>query len=284
MKRVSKKTRQATAIASVIVAAAILYTFFVFRVDDATKYMNELFLFSVLAVAIPSSILDFEHSRWINAIDDQMPTFVREISEAYETGLTLVGAFEHVVKSGVIKKPLSDEIKRITAQMSWGLTFEEALGNFKERIDSPVVNRFCALVLEASRSGGEIRKVFIATSGFMEEMRESDREADANMRPYLLIVYVAFAVFLWIGVILLQSFFKPLEASKQILSSLSIVGLKEYKDFFYKTMIVSGAMGGLMAGKIGERRIAGGLKHSTIMVIAGYIVFFLLVPPNWMEI
>ncbi|MBS7619928.1 type II secretion system F family protein [Candidatus Bathyarchaeota archaeon] len=219
----------------------------------------------------------------MDAIDDQMPTFIRGISEAYETGLTLVEAFDHVVKSNMVKKPLADEIKRISIQMSWGLTFEEALENFKERVSSPMVNRFCAIVLEASRSGGEIRKVFTAMSGFMEEMREADREADANMRPYLLIVYVAFAVFLWIGVILIQSFFKPLEGSKQFLSPLTIIGLKEYNDFFYKTMIVSAVMGGLMAGKMGERRILGGLKHSIVMVITGYLVFFFLVPPNWVS-
>jgi flagellar protein FlaJ len=115
----------------------------------------------------------------------------------------------------------------------------------------------------------------------MEEMRETDREANANMRSYIIIVYVAFAVFLWIGIILLESFFKPLEGSRQALSSLSTVGLREFNDFFYKTMIVSGSMGGLMAGKIGERRVAGGLKHSIVMVIAGYLIFYLFAPPNW---
>jgi len=283
MRRISKEKMQATAIISGLLAVVIFNVFFIFLTDDAIKYMNEIFFVTILIIMIPSAILDFEHSRWINTINDQMPTFVRGISEAYETGLTLVEAFDHVVKSNVVKKPLADEIKRITIQMSWGLTFEEALKNFKERVASPMVNRFCAIVLEASRSGGEIRKVFTATSGFMEEMREADREANANMRPYILIVYVAFAVFLWIGIILLQSFFKPLEGSKQLLSSLSIVGLKEYNDFFYKTMIVSGVMGGLMAGKIGERRIVGGLKHSIVMVIAGYLIFFFLVPPNWVS-
>jgi hypothetical protein len=47
-------------------------------------------------------------------------------------------------------------------------------------------------------------------------------------------------------------------------------------------MLVSALFGGLMAGKIGERRVAGGLKHSIVMLVAGYVIFFVIVPPNWM--
>jgi presenilin-like A22 family membrane protease len=59
------------------------------------------------------------------------------------------------------------------------------------------------------------------------------------------------------------------------------VGVKTFKDFFYKNMLVSAVTGGLMAGKIGERRIMGGLKHAIVLSVVGYAVFFILVPPNW---
>jgi flagellar protein FlaJ len=281
VRRISTKVKQITAAVSVSAALVMVYMLYILQTSLVLTYTNEVLMAAILIAITPSAILDWEHSRWINTIEDQMPTFVRGISESQETGLTLFGAFNHVVNSGIVKKPLATEIEKITIMMSWGSTFEDALTAFKDRIASPVVSRFCVLVLEASRSGGEIRKVFTATSGFMEEMREADREANANMRSYIIIVYVAFAVFLWIGIILLESFFKPLESSRQVLSSLSTVGLREFNDFFYKTMIVSGLMGGLMAGKIGERRLAGGLKHSIVMVIAGYLIFYLFAPPNW---
>lgn len=281
MRRISPKIKQITATVSVSAALVMVYFLYILRTDMVLMYTNEVLIAAILVAITPSAILDWEHSNWINAIEDQMPSFVRGISESQETGLTLVGAFNHVVDSGIVKKPLATEIEKITIMMSWGSTFEEALTTFKDRIASPVVKRFCVLVLEASRSGGEIRKVFTATSGFMEEMRDTDREANANMRSYIIIVYVAFAVFLWISIILLESFFKPLEGSRQVLNSLSTLGLREFNDFFYKTMIVSGLMGGLMAGKIGERRVGGGLKHSIVMVVAGYFIFYLLAPPNW---
>lgn len=166
--------------------------------------------------------------------------------------------------------------------MSWGLSFEDALQKFVKRIGSPVVNRFAALVLEASRSGGQIRKVFTATSGFMEEMREMDKETSSQMRPYLIIIYSAFIVLLFTSIILIGSFFAPLEGYSNILSPITIFGVRQFKDFYYRTMLISALMGGLMAGKISERRVAGGLKHALIMLIIGYITFYIFIPPTWM--
>jgi len=284
MRRIEKKTRQITAVVSVAAAIILTLLLFFFRTRDAMAFSNELFLAAILIAIVPSAVLDLENQRWTDAIDDQMPLFVRGISESQETGTTLIGSIENTVKNNVVHRPLSDEINRLTVQMSWGLSFEAALNNFRQRVASPVVTRFSALVLEASRSGGEIRKVFTATSGFMDDMREMDRETDSQMKPYLLIVYVAFYVFIFTSIILLMSFFKPLQGFQQILSPLTVVGISDFKDFFYRTMIISGLMGGLMAGKIGERRVPGGLKHAIIMVISGYIVFYFMIPPNWMVI
>jgi hypothetical protein len=37
-----------------------------------------------------------------------------------------------------------------------------------------------------------------------------------------------------------------------------------------------------MAGKIGERRVASGMKHSILLAVLGYVIFFAGIPPNWM--
>jgi flagellar protein FlaJ len=165
--------------------------------------------------------------------------------------------------------------------MSWGTSFEQALTNFKERINSPIVNRFCALVLEASRSGGTIKRVFTATSGFMEEMKDVDKETSAQMKPYIIIIYAAFAVFIVVAVLLVRSFFAPVQGAPQITGQSAVGSISGLKDFFYKDMLVSGVTGGLMAGKLGERRIAGGLKHAIILSIIGYAIFFIAIPPIW---
>lgn len=267
---------------SMAIAVAVITTLFYLVPRKAVIFSNEIFLIGILISTSPAAVLDYLNQRWREAIEDQMPVFVRGISESQETGVTLIAAVENVIESKMVRHPLSDELQGLTIQMSWGLSFEDALVNFKERIGSPVVDRFCALVLEASRSGGQIKKVFTATSGFMEEMREIDRETSSQMKPYLVIIYVAFLVFIFTSIILLRSFFVPLAGYTHILNPVNIIGIPEFNDFFYKTMLISGLMGGLMAGKMSERRVQGGLKHSIALTVIGYIIFYFMMSPNWM--
>jgi flagellar protein FlaJ len=282
MRKVSRKIRQVTA------AVTLTCSFLMFIVPllalpigTVALYANELFLAAILVFLVPSAVLDYLNQKWMSSIEKQMPLLVRGVAESQETGVTIVKAFEKVVEDRMVGRPLSDEVRKLTVQMSWGTSFEGALTKLKNRIGSPIVNRFCALVLEASRSGGQIKKVFTGTSGFMEEMKEIDEDTDAQMRPYILIIYIAFFVFLFTAIILVRSFFAPLEGYPQILSQFTIVGVKAFKDFFYKNMLVSAVTGGLMAGKIGERRIAGGLKHAILLSVVGYVAFLILIPPNW---
>jgi flagellar protein FlaJ len=137
--------------------------------------------------------------------------------------------------------------------------------------------------LEASHSGGTIKKVFTATSGFMEEMKEIDRDTSAQMKPYIVVIYAAFAVFIVTAILLVRSFFAPLQGSQDVINSLTVGGGNtNFQDFFYQFMIISALTGGLMAGKIGERRVASGMKHSILLLVAGYAIFIAVIPPTWM--
>ena len=279
--KISKKTRQIAAAISVVIAMGFCVGLFLFQPDTVAVFFNEMLLAAILIVLAPSAVLEHVNQKWMNGIEDQMPVLVRGISESQETGITFIKAIEKVVEDKMIRPPLSDEVKKLTVQMSWGLSFEDALKGFRNRINSSIVNRFCTLVLEASRSGGQIRKVFTATSGFMEDMRQMDKETTSQMKPYTIVVYAAFFVFAFTSVVLVRSFFAPLQGLPQILSPLSIGGISDLKDFFYRTMLISALVGGLMAGKIGERRVAAGLKHSIVLMVVGYAIFYLLIPPNW---
>lgn len=282
MGKVTTKTKQITVGLSALVVVVVGILIAVISPSALTTFINEIFFVSLLVILVPSAILDLRHQRWISSIEDQMPLLVRGVAESQETGMTLIRALEKVVDNKMVNGPISEEVKRLVVQMAWGTSFEDALTNFKNRINSPIVNRFCVLVLEASRSGGTIKKVFTATSGFMEEMKEIDRDTSAQMKPYIIVIYAAFAVFMVTAILLVNSFFSPMTGAQQISSNIAIGNTSGFKDFFYQNMLVSGLTGGLMAGKIGERRVASGMKHSILLVVLGYVIFFVAMPPNWM--
>jgi archaeal flagellar protein FlaJ len=282
MGKVSTKTKQITIGACLVAVLVVVVLIAALSWLTLTTYLNEIFFLSAIIILVPSAVLDLKNQRWMSSIEDQMPMIVRGVAESQETGMTLIRALEKVVDNKMVSGPLSKEVKQLVIEMSWGTSFEDALMHFKNRINSPIVNRFCVLVLEASRSGGTIKKVFTATSGFMEEMKEIDRDTNAQMKPYIIVIYAAFAVFIITSILLVRSFFAPMQGSQQIMSDVTVGGTSGFKDFFYQDMIVSALTGGLMAGKIGERRVAGGMKHSILLLLVGYLVFLAAIPPNWM--
>jgi flagellar protein FlaJ len=277
--RITKKTQLIVAGASLGVALIFLIEELIFL--RTRLFLNEIFLVSILIGIIPITIVDIIHQRWLKAIEEQMPYFVRGLSESQNIGVTIIESLEYVVKNDLIQGPLLTEIESIITRISWGQTFEESFREFMNRIDTPLINKFTVLLLEINRSGGNIQEAFLIQSEFMEDLSQMDRESSSQMIPYILIIYVAYFVFLITSIILLNSFFKPLEELSDVISMGMTVTVTQFTDFFYQTMLISGLMSGLMTGKISELRVKAGLKHSIILIILGYLIFFVTIPPNY---
>ena len=134
--------------------------------------------------------------------------------------------------------------------------------------------RTVPLVIEASRSGGRIDRVFGPLGRFIQMNILANKEQRAQTRPYIAIVYVAFFIFLITITLLFKTFFvQMIELPVIGFSSLNPEITK--RIFFHMTMI-QGLFGGLIAGKMGEDTISAGLKHSVVLLTCGYFVFKLI--------
>jgi flagellar protein FlaJ len=157
----------------------------------------------------------------------------------------------------------------MTAQISWGMTFEEALIALGRRVNTVLMQRTVPLIIEASRSGGHVEKVFDPLGKFVQTTLLLDKERRNQTRPYVAIIYVAFFVFLFTIILLFKSFFVSME-SLPMLGTAVMSPLEMERLFFHMTSIQA-FFGGLVAGKMGEGTINAGLKHSLIMMLCGYI-------------
>ncbi len=160
--------------------------------------------------------------------------------------------------------------------MSWGVPFDEALQSLGERIDTTLVRRSIPLILEASRSGGRIERVFDPMEKFVQTTLTFDKERKTQTRPYIAIIYVAFFVFLFTVVMFFKSFFVRMSEISSI-GFVAIMTLKEAKSIFFHMSAIQAFFGGLMAGKMGEGTVGAGLKHSIIFLTCGYLVFKFIV-------
>jgi flagellar protein FlaJ len=157
----------------------------------------------------------------------------------------------------------------MTAQISWGMSFEDALLAMGRRVNTVLVQRTVPMIIEAGRSGGHVEKVFDPLGKFIQTTLLLDKERRAQTRPYIAIIYVAFFVFLFTIVLLFKSFFVSVEGLP-MLGSAVMSSLEMQRLFFHMTS-VQAFFGGVVAGKMGDGTVSAGLKHSLILMLCGYV-------------
>ncbi|UCB59802.1 MAG: type II secretion system F family protein [Candidatus Bathyarchaeota archaeon] len=244
---------------AIIIIAAIL------TIGEKPLFQDYLF-FAAAVTIFPPAVLSHLDYRWKRAIDQHLPEVFRSIVQAQQTGLTLYQAWEEASKRDY--GPLTAELKKMVNQMSWGLSFEEALQAFGKRVDTPLVQRTVPLIIEASHSGGHIEKVFAPMGSFIQATLAMQKEREAQTRPYLAIIYVAFFVFVFTIVLLFKIFFVQMESAPII--GFSMWNPEEAWRNLFHMGLIQAFFGGLVAGKMGEGSMSAGLKHSMILMASGY--------------
>ena len=271
MPKIENRTKKIAITFSVLIAIAIvLVGYFTVGVSAA---LDDFVFFSLLAIISPIALLNYIDYRWRKAVDEHLPDLFRSIVQAQEIGMTLPNALEEAAKRDY--GPLTPELKKMTTQISWGSSFEEALLAFGRRVGTVLTQRTVPMIIEASRSGGRVEKVFDPMGKFIQTTILLEKERKTQTRPYIAIIYVALFVFLFTIVILFKTFFT--EVGGMALFSMPTVSPMDLRRTFLHLTLVQGFFGGLVAGKMGEGSISAGLKHSLVMMLLGYVAlkFFL---------
>ncbi|HXX87883.1 MAG TPA: type II secretion system F family protein [Candidatus Acidoferrum sp.] len=265
MPKVEKKVKRIGWIISAsLAAAAIAIGAFT---SWGTAAFEESVFFAIILAILPPAVLNYVDYEWRKAVDDHLPDLFRSIVQAQETGMTLPQALEEASKRDY--GPLTAELRKLNTQMSWGMSFEEALLAFRKRVDTVLVQRTIPMIIEASRSGGHVEKVFDPMGKFIQTTLLLDRERRTQTRPYIAIIYVAFFVFLFTIILLFKSFFVSIEQLPTL--GTTMMSSEDMRLMFFQMTAIQGFFGGLIAGKMGEGTINAGLKHCLILMICGYV-------------
>ena len=150
MPKVDKKTKKIVVAVSVVVAVSIIVVGY--SMVGFSTGLDDFVFFSFLAIVSPLAILNYVDYRWRKGVDEHLPDLFRSIVQAQETGMTLPKALEEAAKRDY--GPLTSELKKMTAQISWGSNFEDALLAFGKRVGTVLTQRTVPMIMEASRSGG----------------------------------------------------------------------------------------------------------------------------------
>lgn len=246
----------------------------------------------VLAVLISSGtfgIYEFIRLRRVHKINDRFPDFVRDLAESRRAGMTFTKAIMYSAKGNY--GSLTPEIQKIARQISWGSSVDAALNSFAKRVNTKLIRRTISLIIEASRSGGNVADVLDAASKDAREIKLIDAERRASMMSYVAVIYVGMGVFLMIIVILTKSLIPSMlgEGSAGMASATSSMGgdgggglsgritEKAVTEVFFYASVLQCFFMGLVTGVFEEGNIVSGVKHSFIMLLVAWLIFKFMV-------
>src|SRR2546430_14420023 len=134
-----------------------------------------------------------KQQREINLIERRLPDFLRDVAEVGRFGMTLAEAI--VVSSGGRYGKLTPEIKKMAAQITWGVPAAEALHLFAERVKTPMVQRVVAIVVKSSDAGGDVADVLTMVSHDTKENQlTEDRKSTCLNSSHSQISYAVFCL------------------------------------------------------------------------------------------
>lgn len=148
-----------------------------------------------------------------------------------------------------------------------------------KRLRHPVALRMCTILLEAQQTGGKLLEVLSMSVDLFSSLDAYREEQYTNMKPYMMTIYMATLTFLIIAFIMLHQFLAPLSAAKgsaEINQSGLLAGVLDinyYASLLFWASLLESIFGGLTVGKIVDRDLAAGLRHSLILIVITLVFF-----------
>ncbi|MGC8565600.1 MAG: type II secretion system F family protein [Thermoplasmata archaeon] len=214
----------------------------------------------------------------IKNIEARLPDFLRDVAEAGRFGMTLSESI--IVASSGRYGPLTKEIKKMAAQIEWGVPVNEALESFKERIKTPLVERMITIIIKANESGGNVADVLNMVSHAALESQMVEKERVIEMQTYVFVMFIAYGVFLATILILAASFFPEMYKAGSAMAGISSVGgpvtvqyqlIPQVEFLFVAATLINGVGDGILAGVLSQGKYEAGFFLAFILLIAGYI-------------
>jgi flagellar protein FlaJ len=247
-------------------AATIYLTFLTPVIDTSAIFIT------FLIAALPYTIAYEFRSQKVGKIEAALPDFLKSLSSASRSGLTLPRAL--AVTSTSELGLLTDEIRRVHKDIQWGSSASEALARMEQRTGiCATAARATTLVRKASEADENISDVVDIIMNDVETQRVLRKERNTAMFIYRIVIIVSFVVFLFTAYVTIDSF---LIAGVEPPPGITLM---ELKLAFYHLLLINGVAAGLIAAQIGGGDLGGGLKYALAMALVVWIIFTLVIIP-----
>lgn len=226
-------------------------------------------------IAVPISVFHEIRVHRARKIEESIPETLGKLSGFNERGISLLQSFHLLGRSAT--GPLAKQLKAVEADVAWNGSVPGALRRLRQRVNTLQMTKLGILLERASAATGHLREVLeVATRDATksESLRGQKHQA---MLSYVVVIYIVFAVFIYVLFVVARLFYGPTGLSAAAASS----GLSQGIDpqaarlLFAQGGVIQGLCCGLIAGRLGEGHLLSGLKHAVIMGLIAFLVFYL---------
>lgn len=239
-------------------------------------------IFGIMVGVIPLTIHQLREVQRRDSIDRNMPVFLLALLSSVQSGSNLIKAIEQAADRNL--GALTPELKNLKANISWGTPIEDAFENFAKRTGTRVSRRVTVLLEMAMKIGGDVSENLEMIQKHVSEMQNIEKSRKSALQPYTYTIYISFAVFLAVAVLLTTSFFTEIEkvqvgllaagnGKDGLFGSLANMDVSKLEASLFNMAIIEAVFGGVAAGKIGSGSYVAGTKHVVVMIIMAVIAF-----------
>ncbi|MEW6069849.1 MAG: type II secretion system F family protein [Candidatus Thermoplasmatota archaeon] len=286
--KISENTVKFALLGSSLSLAVVLIMLAILRYQNkiGVGMLIDFVIPAILLIAGPYPFYLHIKRKRIDRIEERLSDFLRDLAESGRFGMTLADSIRKASRGDYGK--LTPEIKKMAAQIDWGVPAEEALELFTKRVNTPLVNRAMAIVMKASRAGGDISDVLGVAAANIKDIQLLQQERKVEMGSYVAVIYTAFFVFLAV-VVILNAVFLPAMAQHAAttagegppvggaVTARAEINLEELKMIYLAGAMVQGIGDGILIGIIDIGRVSSGLRHSFVMILLGYLIMRVVV-------
>ena len=240
-------------------------------------------IFGIITGIVPVTLYQLKEVQRKDSVDKHMPVFLLALLSSVQSGANLIKAIEQTANRNL--GALTPPLKNLKANISWGLPMDEAFAHFSDATGTRISKRVTVLLEMALKIGGDIAENLEMIQKHVTEMQNIEKSRKSQLAPYTYTIYISYAVFLAVAVLLITSFFSEIEKVQLsiiesggtqeggLFSSLSSMDIGLMESALFNMAIIEAVFGGLAAGKIGAGSYVAGIKHVVAMIVIAIIAF-----------
>jgi flagellar protein FlaJ len=228
---------------------------------------------SLFVATAPAAFVHVRLSKTKNSMEQGVTSFLRDLTEVRKTGLSPEKCIESLSKRDY--GAFSKELRKISAEISWGIPIKKVMMDFLNRTRSWMVQIVMFLLVETIDVGGGTIAMIESLARFNNLTQEVDKEKKMSVRPYVMMPYLA-SILLVATTVMMMSFSTGFGttavaavAGAAAAAPKQDMGLMQ--TIFMTAVIFNSYLIGIVAGKISDESIASGFKHASILVILAVV-------------